>query len=152
MKFFKKTAPLIIMLVVTWSFLKCKSIQKVNDNMPLEIGQVYYQNSTEEGFEINLYIPIITNPNHIALDSVYFHGRQTTLEISNDSLAIGHFKPIPAQKKDFIMSSDPYAEYGNQVPTLEKRIPFNLKENECVISYKEGEVVKYFKIGNILKK
>lgn len=152
MKIFKKITPFIIMLVVMLSFLKCKSIQKLNNNMPLEIGQTYYQNSTEGDFSINLYIPIITNPNHITLDSVYFHGRQTKLETSRETLAIGQFKAIPAQKKDFIMSSDPYAEYGNQVPTLEKKIPFNLKETECMISYKEGKAVKYFKIGNIIKK
>lgn len=151
MKLFKKTASFIVMLVLALSFIKCKSIQKLNNNMPLEIGQTYYQNSTEGDFGIILYIPIITNPNHIVLDSVYFHGRQTKLEISRETLAIGRFK-LPAQKKDFIMSSDPYAEYGNQVPKLEKRIPFNLKETECMISYKEGKAVKYFKIDNIIKK
>ena len=47
------------------------------------------------------------------------------------------------------MSSDPYAEYGNQVPKLEKPIPFNLKENECVISYKEDEPLSILKLATL---
>ena len=50
------------------------------------------------------------------------------------------------------MSSDPKAEYGNKVPELPKKTPFNLEDNECVISYKQDHVLKYYKISNIIKK
>ena len=50
------------------------------------------------------------------------------------------------------MSNEPYAEYGNKVPELPKKSFFQLKENECVISYKQSGKTKYFKIKGLTKK
>jgi hypothetical protein len=135
---------------------QCTSTRKVQTNMPLEIGKAYYQNWIAGieggGSGINLYIPITSNVNHIELDSVYFQNKVTKLELTNKKLAIGHFKTNPNQKKDIIMSNEPYAEYGNQVPGFDKKIPFELKGNQCVISYIERSKTKYFMIDSIIKK
>lgn len=50
------------------------------------------------------------------------------------------------------MSNEPYAEYGNKVPKLPEKPSFKLKENECVVSYKEEDKIKYFKIKNMIQK
>jgi hypothetical protein len=155
MKILKQSLFKVVMITVMVFFLNCKSAQNnVDRSMPLEIGQVYYTNTIDDNQASNLdiYIPIISNPNNIQLLQVFFHGKQTNLVISNDNLIVGHFNLEVPKKSDIIMSSDPYAEYGNQVPKLQKPTPFILKDNECVISYKDGGVVKYFKIDNIIKK
>lgn len=155
MKILNKYALKILMVSVTALFINCKSAQNdVDMKTPLEIGQVYYTNTIHDNQVSNLdvYIPIISNPNHIQLLQVFFQGKQTNLETSNDNLIVGHFNMKVHKKSDIIMSSDPYAEYGNQMPKLDKPIPFNLKEDECVISYKEDGTVKYFKVSNIIKK
>ena len=88
------------------------------------------------------------------LDSVFFRGKAIKLETKaqNKSLYIGRFLSSTNQKSDIIMSNEPYAEYGNKMPKRSKKFPFELNENECVISYKQDNKTKYFKIGNIVEK
>ncbi len=50
------------------------------------------------------------------------------------------------------MSNEPNAEYGNPIPKIKEKLPFALKENDCVISYKESDKTKYFKIEKIIEK
>ncbi len=156
MKIVKQTSLLLLLCLIAISISHCRSAQKLQSKVPLEIGIVYYQTWIAGvkggGSGVNLYIPIISNTNRVELDSVYFHGKVSKLEAYSDSLFIGRFKTNINQKKDMILSSDPLEEYGNQVPKLEKEIPFKLNENQCVISYKEGSKIKYFKIENIKKK
>ena len=44
------------------------------------------------------------------------------------------------------------AKIENPTPDLDRNFPFSLKENECVISFKNGEITGYFKIENITEK
>ncbi len=138
------------------SFSKCGSTQKLSKLLPISIGEVYYQEWIAGvkggGSGFNIYIPIESNPNNIILDSVFFKGKQVKLEHSNNSISIGRFKTSVNQKQDIIMSSNRLAEYGNKVPELTKKSPFNLNEDECVVSYKFKNKVRYFKIDKILKK
>lgn len=155
MKILKQLAFKAVMLTVMAFFLNCKSVQNdVDMKTPLEIGNVYYVTTMydHQASRLDLYIPIISNPNHIQLLQVFFRAKQTNLETSNDNLIVGHFIMETNRKSDIIMSSDPHAEYGNQVPKLQKSIPFTLKDDECVISYTSNGTVKYFKVGNIIKK
>ena len=146
----------VLILSITGFFSGCSSTQKLQEKAPLELGEVYYQTWVAGiqggGSGINIFIPIESNKNNIKLDSVYFKGRQAKLEFSNKSLFMGRFNSTANLKNDIIMSNEPYAEYGNKAPELPKKNPFNLNDNECVVSYKHINTIKYFKISNILKK
>ena len=61
---------------------------------------------------------------------------------------IGHFNNSNREKYDIIIDADRKKEINNKPPETVK-IPFELKENEAVISYKEDGKTKYFKIENI---
>ncbi|MEC3906339.1 hypothetical protein VOI54_04875 [Tamlana sp. 2201CG12-4] len=126
-----------------------------NTIIPLEIGEVYYQDWSEGDKDINsgikIVIPVISNINNIMLNAVYFRGQHAILIPDNDSY-VGKFEPLLNKKQDFIMSNEPYAEFGNKVPKLPKEAPFELNDNECAVSYKIGETIKYFKVSNIIKK
>jgi len=89
---------------------------------------------------------------NIILDSVFFKGKQAKLEYRNNSVFIGRFKTEANQKHDIVMSSDPIAEYGNKVPEIPKKVQFELKDDECVVSYLKSGKVKYFKIEKIKRK
>ena len=135
---------------------QCSSAQILQKSPPLQLGECYYQSwiaGVEGGGSgTNIYIPIISNVNKIELDSVYFQGKVVKLEFKNELLAIGRFTTDLNQKKDLIMSNEPYAEYGNEVnQTILKQWP-SLKDSQCVISYKEGSKTKYFMIDNLSKK
>ena len=56
-----------------------------------------------------------------------------------------------SKTKDFTLDINPIKELKNQIPTS-KVLPFNLKENETVISYQQKGKTKYFKIKNIQKR
>lgn len=135
---------------------QCSIAQKMQTSLPFLIGDVYYQNWVsgvkEGGSGTNIYIQIVSSTKQIELDSVYFQGKVTKLELTNNMIGIGRFNSNTKSKNDIILSNEPYAEYGNKVPELIKKIPFDLNENQCVISYKEGNQIKYFKIDNIRKK
>ncbi|HEY5688943.1 MAG TPA: hypothetical protein VIS27_11625 [Yeosuana sp.] len=156
MNFIKKTFIFLSLCFMVFLVSQCGSAQILQKSAPLQLGECYYQ-SWIAGIEgggsgIDIYIPIISNVNKIELDSIYFQGKGAKLEFKNDSLVVGRFITDLNKKRDLIMSNEPYAEYGNQVnqPSL-KQWPA-LKNNQCVISYKEGSKTNYFMIDNISKK
>lgn len=138
------------------SFSNCASTQQLEKLEPLTIGDVYYQNWVAGvkggGSGFNIFIPISDNANNIMLDSVYFKGKKAKLEFNNNTVFIGRFKTTANKKQDIIMSNEPYAEYGNKVPELPQKTPFELNDTECVVSYLEGNKTKYFKIEGIVRK
>ncbi len=155
MKLFKKIPALLSILLIMLSFSNCCSTKQLQKDMPLSIGKAYCQTWVAGveggGSGLNIYIPIATNPNKIVLDSVCFKGKSTKLELEG-SMCIGRFKTDANKKKDLVMSNDPKAEYGNEAPNLPKKFPFQIEDNQCVVSYKDGKKTKYFKIDNVKTK
>ena len=70
---------------------------------------------------------------------------------SNPKLYIGRFKTEINQPVDIILSSDSKEEYNNKLPQKDKGSPFELKDDECVISYTLNGKIEYFKVSNIRK-
>ncbi|SDR76336.1 hypothetical protein SAMN04515667_0585 [Formosa sp. Hel1_31_208] len=153
MKLAKRMTSLIFILVLMVSFSQCSTTQKLQNEAPTSFGDVYCQNWTAGvqggGSGINLFIPI--GNTSIRLDSVYFRGKATKLEVKpvNPRLFIGRFKTEINQPKDIILSSDSKEEYNNKLPEQQVEIPFELTNNECVVSYKDGNKTLYYKISNV---
>ena len=156
MKTFKKLFATGLLLSIMANFLNCASSQSLEKSIPLEIGDVYFQNWVAGvkggGSGVNLFIPIISNTNNIILDSVYFRGKKVKLELKNNTLYVGYFKSLINEKKDIVMSSNRIEELNNPVPKIPKNIPFKLENNECVVSYKNNGKTKYHKLSNITEK
>tara|TARA_R110002049_G_scaffold122465_4_gene277323 strand:- start:7589 stop:8077 length:489 start_codon:yes stop_codon:yes gene_type:complete len=156
MKSFKNITAFSFITLITIGFFQCASVKPIESKSPLQIGEVYYQNWTAGieggGSGYNIFIPIESNSNDIVLDSMYFRGKSTKIEYANDALLVGRFETKADQKQDIIMSNEPYAEYGNKVPELPQKTPFNLNDDDCVVSYLENDKIKYFKIDGIVKK
>jgi len=156
MKTIKTISFLMIMLLVMASFSQCSSAKKIQQTAPLDLGQVYCQKwiagIVGGGAGLNIFIP--TEDTSIELDSVYFRGKAVKLELKNQNeiIYIGRFISDFNTKKDLIMSNEPNAEFGNEMPKMAQKIPFELKDNECVISYKDGITTKYFKVDNVVEK
>lgn len=138
------------------SFSQCSSSKDLQKKAPTELAQVYCQ-SWIAGIEgggsgINIFIPV--EDFSVGFDSVYFRGKGTDLEkLENEKMYVGRFlDTFNTKKRDMVFSSDPKEEYGNQMPETKQKIPFELKENECVISYKDKGKTKYFKVDNVVEK
>jgi hypothetical protein len=158
MKLLKAVTFSIVVLFVLMSFSQCSSSKMLQEKAPVNFGAVYFQSWVAGvqggGSGINIFIPI----NEMALgsfelDSVYFRGKSAKLETKTDkTLYIGRFSTPANQQKDIKMTNDPNGEYGNAATGLTENFPFQLKDDECVVSYKDNSQTKYYKIENISEK
>ena len=151
MKFMKY---ILYSFVIAFSFLQCKSAAHLaNNHSPILFGSVYYKDSVSSTFNIkegfNIYIPMASNAHYITLDSIYFKGRLSKLSKINDTLYTGFIKNENTRKPDIVMSSNPLEEYGNAVPKIPEKQGFQLKENACMVSYKDEQTIKWIKIENM---
>ncbi|MBU3820688.1 hypothetical protein KO566_01335 [Flavobacteriaceae bacterium XHP0103] len=147
MKTFSKIAFLMLMPLLTLSFSQCSSTKKLQNDVSFAIGDVYYEQNNSGK---TVFIPLKSNPKNIVLDSIYFQGKKAKLVLEKETY-VGRFIKESVEKPDMIMSNEPYAEYGNKAPKLPKKTKFDLKEDECIISYKENLASKYFKIRAVKK-
>lgn len=87
----------------------------------------------------------------IEFDSIYFRGKVTKLQIKNSNSSTAIFGYFNTSKiyNDIILSENSIEEFNNPIPEI-KKFPFQLKQNEAVISYKKNKNTNYYKI--ILKK
>lgn len=156
--FMKLLIKVLTLFTIMFSFSQCSSSKEASlqKQAPVNINKPYFQSWVAGvkggGAGINVFIPVSDAKQE--LDSVYFRGEVSKLEVKpqNPNLYIGRFNSNKNRQKDIVMSSDPREEYGNQLPELKQNIPFQLKDNECVISYIENGVTKYFKIKNLTEK
>ena len=152
-----KLKTLLILGLVFLSIFNCKSAQEpllqFQTTAPLDFSEPYY-NSWVAGIEgggagINVFLPT-TKPSKIIIDSLHFRGEKSAVE-TRDQLIIGRFKYSTNRKKDIILSSNPQDEYRNTLPIQFDASPFNLTQNECVISYRVNNKRLYYKISNLKK-
>ena len=151
-KTIKKTALIILLSFIMTGFSQCSSTKKLQSKAPTEITEIYYQRWAsgvrDGGAGVDLFIS--TTSKNVQLDSVYFRGRISSLELQTETANLYKARfVITKEKFDIIMSNDSLAEYGNKLPDENKPFPFDLKDQECVISYKDGKKTKYFKIEGI---
>jgi hypothetical protein len=83
--------------------------------------------------------------NNVVIDSMYFRGQKVKVEVKNSNY-IGRFNSDLNQRQDKVLHSDSQKEFGNQVPIMEKEFPFDLENDEAVISYKEKNKLNFYKI------
>ena len=155
----KKIISITILPLIMFSFSQCSSQKKLQEKSPVQLKEVYCQSWVAGvrggGAGLNIFIPIdAVSDEKIELDSVYFRGKSAKLETKpqSPSMFIGRFTSEVNKKQDIIMSSDSRQEYGNKMPKVKEDIPFELKDDECIVSYKEGNKTKYFKIKNVIEK
>jgi len=148
---------LTISLSVLSSFSQCSNGQKLENESPMVFGDVYYKKRPQAVRDLEstmtLFIPVKGETN-IELDSVHFRGKSAKLlkSAQDQNLYIGKFRIKPRYNEDIMLSSDVAEEHQNKLPKVESKIPFELKQDECVISYKKDGDTKYYKISNIKEK
>lgn len=152
----KTVLPFLYVTLVMAGFSQCSSQKMVaKGEEPFKLGEIYAEpfsgGAAGMASGTNLFIPV-EEGKEIELDSVYYHGKAVKLEkVQRDSylVYIGRFVNDDESPRDIIMHADPKKEVGNQPPPLRKKLPIELKENEAVISFKQGKELKYFKLDSI---
>ncbi|GHA39155.1 hypothetical protein GCM10007103_20750 [Salinimicrobium marinum] len=143
------------------SFSSCANSKNIQEKAPVDLEQAYYTTwvggTKGAGSGLNFYIPMIqTQDIDIEMDSVYFRGKRAELQFKpeNENLYIGYFRTGENSNKapDVIMSSDPTEEYGNQLPQMTEDFPFDLEENEAVLSFRKNGKRGYYKMDVVERK
>lgn len=131
-------------------FASCSTAQKLQKTTPMSFGNVYCQSWVAGiqggGSGINLFVPLQSElPEGIQLDSVYFRGRVTNLKYieGKEVMYAAYFR---TEYNDLKEKKNQKSQKPNQ------KIPFELENTECVISYKKGNETMYYKIENIAQK
>ncbi|RFN59133.1 hypothetical protein [Marixanthomonas ophiurae] len=157
MRPFKNIIALCIVSLVLFSFSNCGSSQinsyKLTQDPPFTIDDVYYQDWVagvqDGGSGTNVHITFKDFTEDVRIDSIYF--RNKTEKAKNAPQArkqyIGYFKN--KANRSIVMDSDPKKEAQNIPP---KQFPFELADNEAVVSYVQNGTTNYYKIANIRRK
>jgi hypothetical protein len=152
-----KRTSIVLFLFLSVTFLSCK-VSKTTDtinlekNPPFKIVTATYNkwNGGQPGVN-GLQIRIQLNKTHVVLDTVYFRNNRSNLKIDNStspSTYVGTFV-LPNTQKNYILDADSKKEFGNAVPDISQKIPFQLNANEAVVSFKINNKPSYYKISNI---
>lgn len=143
-----KTFKLLSILIIIIGLSQCGSA-KFQKNPPFQISSSTYYNEFNNT-ETNIYIRY-TSKDDINFDSIYFQKRKGKVEIktiSDLNYIFGNFKNF--KRNDLVLDVNSIKELNNRIPEI-KKFPFDLKENEAIISYKTKGKTKYYKITSVKK-
>ncbi len=145
---------IVIFLVTLPLFTQCASSQGADKVTPITIENAYFQKwvagREEAGSGFTLHLPIKKNED-VEVHYAFFKGKKIDLRSNNQSIYIGRYT-YPDKKKSLIMSADPKAEFRNEAPIVEEKIPVKLTGNECIVVYTRDNIEAYFKIDKVLEK
>ncbi len=141
----------IIIAIVAVFLIQCKSAQ-FDSKPPIKIPGATFNNWVGGqpgvsgirviiGYEKQADIELQKSsfPNKISKVEAYVRKDKTFL--------VGHIDTSSREKEDMILERDSKKEIKNKLP--EAKFPYELKENEAVISYLKNGKIKFFKIENI---
>lgn len=149
-----------MIVVLTLSLSGCSSQKKMVARPPLEMGQATCQawagGRAESGSGMLLEIPVVgENPDGMNLQQAFFRGKIADVKMENTEngwVAKANFRNQATGKPDMIMHADSTKEVGNQPPMAKEKFPFELEADQCVLSFLDGDTVKYYKVENIKEK
>lgn len=149
-----KTIKLVSIIVIIVNLSLCRSIN-IEKEPPFQLEKSAYNNwvGGQPGVKGIQLVIVLKENSTIAFDSLFFQERATKVEINmvgKKMLLIGHFNSSNRRKNDLVLDIEATKEIKNSVPEI-KKFPFELKEDEAIISYKLGGKTNYFKIKNIEK-
>lgn len=145
-----------LLILVSFAFFGCGASKvKAQNEAPFKVLEATYANWVGEQLDmVGTTLRITINNKDIQLDSVYFRNNSALLKrvgsIEN-SLFIGSFTTSKTQH-DFILHADPKEEFGNKPPVTVSKLPFEIKENEAVVSYFFKDKINYYKILEVKEK
>lgn len=139
----------LFLFATTILITQCKTVQ-FDTHPPFKITKAVYKNWTggQPGVRgTNVFITY-TSESAIAFDAIYFNNKRTKVEFiksENSNQIAGYFNTSTRKDADITLHQNATKELYNKIPET-KKFPFELKETEAVISYKEKGKINYFKV------
>jgi len=123
---------------------------ELDPNPPFKVADIYSQKWVagipDGGSGTNLHFTLVEFARDVVIDKVYFRGQVTKAQVSPQTRNqfVGYFRKDNG--RDVIMDIDPVKEAAN---TPQTPFPFKLNDDEAVLSFLDGNFVRYTKISNI---
>lgn len=158
-QFLKSTLLFLPLVIFSLAVESCGSTQNVNNelmfeaNPPFTIEEVYFQKwvagTKEGGSGINVHIIFGDIEPNVVVRDIYFQNQilKAQNSVSNSNEYFAHLSND--SRSDMVMDIDPMKEAQN---TPSGNFPFELKQNEAVVSYLFGGKKNYYKISNLSEK
>ncbi len=143
-------------LILALSFSQCASI-KMDTQPPFKIASASYSHITgglPGNSVLNLMIEF-TSAETIDFKKVYFQNKIVDAVIENKQgknyVAARYKTSTGNYNKYLLLNSNSKEEFGNTANEIKEKFPFELKENEAVVTYKIADKTHYYKIENVKK-
>lgn len=139
-----------LVVLLSFAFFGCGASKvKAQNEAPFKVLEATYTNSVGEQPDMVITtLKITINNKDIQLDSVYFRNNSASLkrvDSIENSLFIGSFTTSKTPH-DLILHADSKEEFGNKPLVEVTKLPFEIKENEAVVSYFYKDKINYYKI------
>lgn len=155
---FKSTLFFIPLFIYALGMQSCGSAQNSNklifeENPPFTIQKAYFQKWAggieSAGSGLDMYVIFENLSPQVKIKNVYFRNQITELQKSIDN-SNEYFANLSKKPRlDVVMDKNPIQEAQN---TPNKEFPFDLKDNEAVLSYSLNGKIHYYKIPNLSEK
>ena len=152
-----KSIKLLTLLFGMLGLTQCKAV-KFDKQPPFTIHSATYAHivgGTPGNSTLNLILTYTTKED-VTFENVYFLNRKTkavTEVKGNKKIIAARYNTSTTQNKsDLVLHSNTVEEFNNKLPKETEKFPFQLKEDEAVISYKKNNTLYFFKVENIKKR
>lgn len=134
-------------------FISCGSTTKILENKPpfKVISATYTEWLGGQPGVNGVLVSINIDNSTIKLDSVYFRNTSAILKLNEKTSTYYVSIVLPNTTKNLQLDIDPRKEFGNEVPDISTKIPFELNENEAIVSYFYKGKTNYYKILNLIE-
>ena len=144
----------IISIVVATSLLACKS-QSVATSAPFDVNEKSYFEwiSGKQGTKgTTIRIEGVVKSLNVSFSKLYFQNQEyDVVPQFRDNTFVVEGTSSEFRKREMMLSLDPADEYGNQPSVPEKKIPFDLKDDEAILLYTVNGLEGFYKISDIVK-
>ena len=144
---------MIIAICITISCGSCKAKKEsvvFTQSIPFTVENTYSQKWVAGvrggGSGLNIHTTINNISEGVIMKEFFFRKKVTEVKVSKNNLFSGYYKN---DENTLIMDSDTQKEVVNTPP---KKSPFQLEDNEAVLSYDFNNKTYYHKISNIVEK
>ena len=135
------------------AFAQCGSSQALVSEAPFTLDnpvlEPWTAGENDQFSGVNILLPVRSGRAYI-LDTVYYGYHKAALQKiqKDDYLVYKATIDTTSEPYDIIMHADPREEVGNRPPPVNKN-PFELKDDEVVVSYSDKGKRKYFKVTGL---
>lgn len=146
----------IPILLILMSFSQCDKKQ-FDAQPPVVFDQKYYQDWVggrpgSQGILVTLVAKY--QEKNIEFDSLYFdkYSAKLSTQISDQQLTLtANLIKLNPKDRDLILSGDSKEEFGNKAPKKLPNTPFELADNEAIITYFYNNKKRYFRLKDLRK-